>query len=104
MVAERTGAVLTYTIDLAETRRFDIGLLPRFPDAGDAVALDVAIDGLPARRIDVPRITGSPAWSQGVLDNLLTVPAERLERGRHRITITARSTGIALDRLTLVLP
>jgi hypothetical protein len=104
MVADRPGAALTYAIDLPDARMLDLGLLPRFPDGGDAIVLEVAIDGMPGRRIAWPRATGSPAWSQGVLDNLLTMPAGRLEAGRHRVAITARSTGVALDRLTLTRP
>ena len=100
LVADRIGASATYAITLPDARALAIGLLPRFPDDGDTIAIDIAVDGAPARRIAIPRVTGSADWGQGVLDNLLSVAAGRLQPGPHRLTITARSGGVALDRLT----
>ncbi|WP_076069132.1 glycosyl hydrolase 115 family protein [Sphingomonas montana] len=100
LVADRTGTPATYDIDLPDARALVIGLLPRFPEDGDRIMIDVSIDGDPSRRIDMPRVTGSPDWGQAVLDNLLQVPAGRLGAGRHRLTIIARSGGVAIDRLT----
>jgi len=100
LVADRVGVSATYAITLPDARTFAIGLLPRFPDDGDTIAVDVAVDGAPARRIAIPRVTGSAEWGQGVLDNLLSVPAGTLQAGHHRLTITTRSGGVALDRLT----
>lgn len=93
----------TITIPAGENRQLTLGLLPLYPDAGDgALHLDVATDGGPAVRMDIPRETGSPNWAQGVLDNQLRVAVpSTLAPGRHLLRVTARSSGLALDQLLL---
>lgn len=85
------------------SKRFELGLLPLFPSHGEEkLVLDVAVDRGASRRIEIPRQTGSREWSQGVLDNLLSVPAtDSLAPGTREITIEARGGGIALDQLVL---
>lgn len=104
MIASPDAALsFTITVPPGEEPQLVLGLLPLYPDAGDgALHLDVTIDGGVAVRVDVPRETGSPHWAQGVLDNQLrvAVPAT-LSPGRHKIRITARSSGLALDQLLL---
>ncbi|WP_181814731.1 glycosyl hydrolase 115 family protein [Sphingomonas aracearum] len=97
------GASLTLRFTTTATTGLDLGLVPLFPHDGDgALHLDVALDGAPPSRIDLPRTAGDKAWSRAVLDNLLRVPlGPPLPAGAHRLTITARSSGVALDRLIL---
>jgi hypothetical protein len=108
MVAGGPGArlELRLTVPAGPPRRVELGLLPFHPHDGDgALHVDVAIDDSAPRRIVVAREAGTPEWSRGVLDNLLRVPASPpLAPGEHQVTVIARSSGIALDRLMLADP
>lgn len=108
LVASAAGDGLAMTLDVpgGAARQLELGLLPLFPNAGDtALGLDVAVDGGAPRRISIPRITGDKAWSAGVLDNLLRVDAGvALTPGSHEVVVTARSSGVAIDRLMLSPP
>lgn len=102
MIANAAGARLSYRVTVPTASTLDLGLLPLFPEGDEsALHLDIAIDGAAPRRLDIPRQTDSPQWAQGVLDNLLTIPAGTLSPGPHDIAIVARGTGLALDRLML---
>jgi hypothetical protein len=83
-----------------------VGVLPIFPDGqGGEIALDVSIDGAAAQRLSWPRVVGSPAWAQGVLDNQLTaVVGSPLSPGKHLVRLTSRTGRIAVDQLRLVAP
>ena len=102
LVADRKGAAWSGTVTLGpDDEGIALGILPMFPDGDDrALGLDVRIDGGPVRSVAVAREVGSAPWVQGVLDNLLRVPlASGLAPGRHTVTVTARTGGVALDRL-----
>jgi len=81
--------------------RLALGLLPMFPGGNTRnLLISVQIDNGPVQRMTVPRQVGSEAWVQGVLDNLLTIEVPgTLPPGPHRITVTAGSDGIGLDRV-----
>lgn len=102
LVADRQGEPWTGTFTLAPGQTaVSLGLLPMFPDGNDRdLKLEVRVDDGPVLTISIPRQVGSTPWTLGVLDNQIkvAVPAE-LSEGSHRISITARSGGIALDRL-----
>ena len=104
MIADRDGARIVWdvTIPPGSTRTLTIAVLPLYPDNDESITQDVTIDGELAQRVAIPRVTGDAAWTQAVLDNLITtaVPGT-LSSGRHRIVITARSSAVALDRLIL---
>jgi len=107
MIADADGAVLTFKIDVAsEGRSLQLGVLPIFPDGqGGEIALDVSIDGAPAERVAWPRVVGSPAWAQGVLDNLLKATVgPSLRSGAHTVRVISRTGRVALDQLRLVTP
>jgi len=102
MIADAQGAPWSAGFTLAQGQTgVALGILPMFPD-GDAreLKLEVTIDGGAPIAITVPRQVGSAGWVEGVLSNQLkvAVPAA-LTLGAHRIAVTARSGGIALDRL-----
>lgn len=102
LVADRQGAPWTSRFTLAPGQTMiSLGLLPMFPDGDDRdLKLEVRIDAGEATMIAVPRQVGSAPWVQGVLDNQLKVPlAQPLTPGSHKISIVARSGGIALDRV-----
>ncbi|QJU57766.1 hypothetical protein HL653_08165 [Sphingomonas sp. AP4-R1] len=103
IMSEADGARLSYRLIAVTSATLDLGLIPLFPEGDDsALHFDVAIDGAAPHRIDVPRQAEGGGWAQGVLDNLLTVSTGlTLSPGPHDIVITARGTGLALDRLTL---
>jgi hypothetical protein len=108
MVADAPGAVLTLAVDVAgsDGRRVQLGVLPIFPDGqAQDIELDVSIDGGAVEHVKLPRKVGSPAWAEGVLDNLLKATVgQSLSPGRHTITVTSRTGRVALDRVRLVLP
>jgi len=107
LIADARGLPWSTTVALAEGQSgIALGLLPMFPDGDErALHLEVTIDGGAPVKIELPRQVGSPAWVTGVLDNLLMVPvAEKLAPGTHRISIVARSGGVALDRIYLQSP
>jgi len=83
-----------------------IGLLPMFPDGEEReLKVEVSIDGGAPITVSAPRVVGSAGWVTGVLDNLLKLPvAMPIAAGPHRITITPRSSGIALDQVVLEKP
>ncbi|NKI98183.1 glycosyl hydrolase 115 family protein [Novosphingobium sp. SG707] len=102
MIADAQGAPWSAGFTLAQGQTgVALGILPMFPD-GDVreLKLEVSIDGGAPIAITVPRQVGSAGWVEGVLSNQLkvAVPAA-LTPGAHRIAVTARSGGIALDRL-----
>ncbi|MDO6414942.1 glycosyl hydrolase 115 family protein [Sphingomonas sp. BIUV-7] len=104
MIAQHAGARLAVrmTVPAGGPRTLSLGMLPLFSnDGSDAVLhLDVQIDANPPVRLDVSHPAESPAWTQGVLDNLLAVELpDRLSPGMHDIVIVARSSGVALDRI-----
>ncbi|PIB91806.1 hypothetical protein CSW62_09605 [Caulobacter sp. FWC2] len=107
MVADSKGATLTFQVDVASSgRRLQLGVLPIFPDGqAKEIEAEVSIDGAPPERVRWPRAVGSPAWAQGVLDNLLkaTVGPE-LSPGRHTIRVTSAVGRVGLDQLRLVEP
>jgi hypothetical protein len=108
MLADAPGATLTLAVDVAEAdgRRVQLGVLPIFPD-GQAldIEFDVSIDGGAPEHVRLPRKVGSPAWAEGVLDNLLKVTVgPSLSPGRHTITATSGAGRVGLDRVQLVLP
>jgi len=108
MMADAPGATLTLAIDVAgaDGRRAQLGVLPIFPDGqAQDIELDVSIDGGAVEHVLLPRKVGSPAWAEGVLDNLLKATVgPALSPGRHTITVTARTGRVGLDRVRLVLP
>jgi hypothetical protein len=108
MVADALGAALTLAIDVAgsDGRRVQLGVLPIFPDGqAQDIELDVSIDGGAVEHVKLPRKVGSPAWAEGVLDNLLKATVgPSLSPGRHTITVTSRTGRVGLDRVRLVLP
>lgn len=107
MIADAAGAELTLEVEAgAEGRSLRVGVLPIFPDGqGGEIALDVSIDGAAAQRLSWPRVVGSPAWAQGVLDNQLTaVVGSPLSPGKHLVRLTSRTGRIAVDQLRLVAP
>lgn len=108
LAAERPGVIWSGEIALtADHTGIALGLLPLFPDhpapagQGDpALRLTVSIDGAAPLALSVPRKVGSDGWVQGVLDNLLKVPVPgRFAPGIHRVSVTAVSGGIVLDRV-----
>ncbi|GGB90229.1 hypothetical protein GCM10011494_05710 [Novosphingobium endophyticum] len=108
MMAQRPGARMQFrvTVPDGEARSLQLGLLPLFPNASEsALVLDVSVDDGAPRRIEIPREAQTPEWSQAVLDNLLRVGAsDPLPPGRHEISVIARSSGVALDRMFLIAP
>ena len=106
MFAQGEGARLTYRFKVADAgeRRLELGLLPLYGRNGDgALRLEVSIDGAPPKAFDIARETGSPAWAQGVLDNLLRVEvADAMTPGIHDLVIVARGTDLAIDHLRLL--
>ncbi|KRA64217.1 hypothetical protein ASD89_03995 [Caulobacter sp. Root656] len=108
MMADAPGAVLTLAVDVAgsDGRRAQLGVLPIFPDGqAQDIEFDVSIDGGAVEHVRLPRKVGSPAWAEGVLDNLLKVTVgPSLSPGRHKITVTSRTGRVGLDRVRLVLP
>ncbi|MET3663677.1 glycosyl hydrolase 115 family protein [Caulobacter sp. 1776] len=107
MIADAPGATLTLNLEVASAgRSIQVGVLPIFPDGqGQEIALDVSVDGAAPQRVSWPRNVGSPAWAQGVLDNLLkATTGPVLSPGRHTVTIVARAGRVGLDQLRLVTP
>ena len=108
MFARGEGARINYRIKVSQAggSRLELGLLPLYAAKGDgALRLEVSIDGAPPKAFDVARQTGSPAWAQGVLDNLLRVEvADALAPGVHEVTVTARGADVAIDQLRLSPP
>jgi hypothetical protein len=108
MLADAPGATLTLNLDAgtANDRRVQLGVLPIFPDGqASEIELDVSLDGAAPERVRLPRAVGSPAWAQGVLDNLLKPTAGPvLSPGRHTITVVARVGRVGLDQVRLVAP
>jgi len=108
MMAEAPGATLTLAVDVASSdgRRAQLGVLPVFPDGqAQDIEFDVGVDGGAPERVRLPRKVGSPAWAEGVLDNLLKATVgPSLSPGRHTITVTSRVGRVGLDRVRLVLP
>ena len=106
MIASSPGATLTLRIAVPDgaPQALELGLLPLFPHDGDAALhLEVTIDAGTPIPISISREAGSPAWAEAVLDNLLRVVATpELAAGDHTITIVAKSSGVAVDRLILV--
>jgi hypothetical protein len=107
-LADAPGATLTLNVEVAASdgRRVQLGALPIFPDGqAQEIALDVSIDGGAPERVSWPRKVGSPAWAEGVLDNLLKATVgPALSPGRHTITVVSRTGRVGLDRVRLVLP
>lgn len=102
MIAQTQDAPWSASFTLAPGQTgVALGLLPMFPDGEDrALKLEVSIDGGAPIALAVPRQVGNAGWVEGVLSNQLTVPVPTtLKPGAHRIAITARSGGIALDRV-----
>jgi hypothetical protein len=107
VMASANAAPWTASFTLAKPQQgVTIGLLPMFPDGEErALKLEVSIDGGAPVTVSAPRVVGSAGWVTGVLDNLLKLPvAMPIAAGTHRITITPRSTGIALDQVVLEKP
>ena len=107
MIADAPGAVLSFNLDVAaEGRSVQLGVLPIFPDGqAKEIEVDVSVDGGVPQRVRWPRAVGSPAWAQGVLDNLLKATAGPvLTPGRHTVTVTSRTGRVGLDQLRLVTP
>lgn len=107
MIADAAGASLSFKVDVpASGLSLQLGVLPIFPDGqGGDIALDVSIDGGPVQRVSWPRAVGSPAWAQGVLDNLLKASVGgELSPGPHTVQVVARTGRVALDQLRLAAP
>lgn len=107
MIADKPGATITFTVDVAASGlRTQVGVLPIFPDGqAQEIAVEVSVDGGKPEAVKWPRAVGSPAWAQGVLDNLLkAVAGPELTPGRHTITVTSRTGRVGLDQLRLVTP
>jgi hypothetical protein len=83
-----------------------LGVLPIFPDGqAQEIELDVSLDGGKPERVRLARKVGSPAWAEGVLDNLLKATAgPPLAPGRHTITVVSRTGRVGLDLVRLVVP
>ncbi|HWU79005.1 MAG TPA: hypothetical protein VN158_02945, partial [Caulobacter sp.] len=90
----------------SDGRRAQLGVLPIFPDGqAQDIEFDVSVDGGAVEAVRLPRKVGSPAWAEGVLDNLLKVTVDpSLSPGHHTITVTSRTGRVGLDRVRLVLP
>lgn len=102
MIADAQGAPWSANISLAPGQSgISLGILPMFPDGDDrALKIEVSIDGGAPIALTVPRQVGNAAWVEGVLSNQVKVAVPgTLASGPHRIAVTARSGGIALDRL-----
>lgn len=107
MIADKSGATISFTVDVAASGlRTQVGVLPIFPDGqAQEIAVDVSVDGGKPETIKWARTVGSPAWAQGVLDNLLkAVAGPELSPGRHTVTVTSRTGRVGLDQLRLVTP
>lgn len=107
MIADAAGASLSFKVNVpASGLSLQLGVLPVFPDGqGGDIALDVSIDGGPVQRVSWPRAVGSPAWAQGVLDNLLKASVgPELSPGQHTVRVVARTGRVALDQLRLAAP
>lgn len=107
MVADSAGASLSFKVQVPATGlSLQLGALPIFPDGqGGDIILDVSIDGGPAQKVSWPRAVGSPAWAQGVLDNLLKASVgPELSPGPHTVQVVARTGRVALDQLRLAAP
>lgn len=107
MIADAAGASLSFKIETpSKGLSLQLGVLPIFPDGqGGDIALDVSIDGGPVQRVSWPRAVGSPAWAQGVLDNLLKASVgPELSPGAHTVQVVARTGRVALDQLRLATP
>jgi hypothetical protein len=105
MFAASEAARITYRIDVATSgdQLLELGLLPLFPSRGEeALLLEISIDHEPPRALKIERRVDTPAWAQGVLDNVLWIRAsDALASGTHEVAVTARSSGVALDQLRL---
>ncbi|PHY17666.1 glycosyl hydrolase 115 family protein [Caulobacter sp. BP25] len=104
MIADAAGASLSFKVNVpASGLSLQLGVLPIFPDGqGGDIALDVSIDGGPVQKVSLPRAVGSPAWAQGVLDNLLRASVgPELSPGPHTVHVVARMGRVALDQLRL---
>ena len=107
MIADAAGASLSFKVEVPSTGLGPrLGVLPIFPDGqGGDIVLDVRIDGGPVQTVSWSRAVGSPAWAQGVLDNLLTASVgSELSPGPHIIQVVARTGRVALDQLRLAAP
>jgi hypothetical protein len=107
MIADAAGASLSFKVEATSPGLgLQLGVLPIFPDGqGGEIVLDVSIDGGPAQRVSWPRAVGSPAWAQGVLDNLLKASVgPELSPGAHTVQVVARTGRVALDQLRLAAP
>jgi hypothetical protein len=107
MIADAPGASLSFKVDApASGLGLQLGVLPIFPDGqGGEIMLDVSIDDGPFQRVSWPRAVGSPAWAQGVLDNLLRASVgPELKPGPHSVRVVARTGRVALDQLRLTAP
>jgi hypothetical protein len=107
MVADAAGASLSFKVFTPSPGLgLQLGVLPIFPDGqGGEIALDVSIDDGPPQRVSWPRAVGSPAWAQGVLDNLLKASVgPELKPGPHTVRVVARTGRVALDQLRLSAP
>lgn len=85
-------------------RRLRLGLLPFYPLEADggALKIEISVDGAAPLLVELPRRTETPDWAHAVLDNLVYAELpSMLPAGPHRISVTARSSGIALDRADL---
>lgn len=105
LIANGPGASLTRTITIegSDPRSLAVGLLPLFPHGEERVLkITVQIDGGATRQFKMTREPKTPEWSEAVLDNLLKLRiADRLAPGEHTVTVTAGSTGIAVDQFLL---
>jgi hypothetical protein len=108
MVADAPGAALTFNVEVgtADGRGVQLGVLPIFPDGqAQEIALEVGVDGHAPELVRLPRAVGSPAWAQGVLDNLLKVTVGPvLSPGKHTVTVVSRAGRVSLDQIRLVVP
>jgi hypothetical protein len=102
MFADTPGATISFKIEIPQgTQSLELGMLPLFPsgDEGGPI-VEVQMNSEPARLIKTEQSVESAAWVRAVLDNEIRIPIkESPSSGSMLMTITARGTGIALDRI-----
>ena len=102
MFADKPGAAISYKIDIPQgVTALELGLLPLFPSGDEAgPRVEIQIDSEPARLVTTEHKVETAAWAQAVLDNEIRVPIkDSPSPGNTRITITARGSGVAIDRI-----
>jgi hypothetical protein len=102
MFADRPGAEISYKIDVPQdVKAIELGLLPLFPSGEEGgLMIEVQIDTEAPRLITAEHRVETAAWARAVLDNEIRVPIrESPSAGPLMLKITARGTGIAVDRI-----